>query len=83
MSTMLMISPLRLLQRGRGRLREEQRRFEIAAHQIVPGRRRDLADLRRIKRRGIVHEHVERAEAAHRELHERRQFAEIEQVGLE
>ena len=49
-------------QAGRGRLRQEQRRLQIAAHEIVPLRQRDLADRRRIEARRIVDQNVQAPE---------------------
>jgi hypothetical protein len=73
----------RLAQRGRSRLREEQRHLEIGAEQVVPVRRRDLADRRRIEGRGVVDEHVEPTEGAERGVDEPRQVGDVEQVGLD
>ena len=56
-------------QAGRGRLRQEQRRLEIAAHQIIPLRGRDRADRSRVERRGVVDQYVEATECAQRRLH--------------
>ena len=49
----------RRAQRRQQRLGQEQRRFEIAADEIVPLLRRDGAERRRIKIRRVVDEHVE------------------------
>jgi hypothetical protein len=68
---------------GRRRLREEQRRLDIRADQIVPARDGDFPDRRLKKRRRVVHQTVEPAECLNRLLNERRQFGDIEQVGLD
>ena len=53
---------LRLAQRGRRGLREEQRRAHVGADEVVPVARADLADGRRIERRRVVDQRVEPAE---------------------
>ncbi len=80
---MLTIEPCVFLQRGRGRLGQEQRRLQIGADQIVPVLDIDVADHRRIERRRVVDERVELAECLHRLLDQRRQLADVEQVRLD
>ena len=57
--------------------------LRLRAQQVVPRGRRDLADLRGVESRGIVHQHVERAEVRDRELHQQRQLRDVEQVRLD
>ena len=74
---------LRLAQRRRGGLRQEQRGAQVGAHEVVPGGRGDLADRRGEERRGVVHQRVEPAEGGERLLDQRRQLGDVEQVGLD
>jgi len=46
--------PALLRQAGRRRLREKQRRFQVAADEIIPLRKGDLPDRGRVKTRRIV-----------------------------
>ncbi len=80
---MLTIAPCVFLSAGCRGLGDEQRRAQIGADQIVPGRRRDLADGCRVERRGVVDEPVETSEALDGLVDDRRQLVEIEQVRLD
>ena len=70
-------------QRGRRRLREEQRRLEVGPHQIVPVDLGDIAHRCRVERRRIVDEDIERTEVARRDLGQRLQLTDIEQIRLD
>ena len=67
-------------QLGRGRLRQEQRRTQVAADQIVEGGRGDRAERRRIETRGVVDQHIEAPEGADRGRDYRRDRRDIQQV---
>ena len=71
-----------LPQRRRRGLRQEQRRLEVGAHQVVPVGGVDLADRRRVERRRVVDQRVEAAVGAERALDQRRQLRQLEQVRL-
>jgi hypothetical protein len=75
--------PAGLAQRRRGRLRQEQRRLEIGAEQVIPGLWRDLSQGCGVESGGVVHQHIQRTPGASRKLHELGQSAEVQQVGLE
>ena len=79
---MLMISPPRALQGGGGGLRQEQRRLEVGAHQVVPVDLGDIAHRGGEEGRGVVDEHVEAAEGLDRARHQARQLRHLEQVAL-
>jgi hypothetical protein len=83
MSVMFTMQPPLRLQVGRRGLREEQRRLEVGADQVVPGRRVDSADFCGIEGRGIVHQRVEPAEAGRDGFDQTRQGVDVEQVGGE
>src|SRR5690242_19312010 len=68
---------------GRGGLRQKQRRLEVSAHQIVPINLGDVTHGRRIARRCIVDQYVERAEVARRYVGEHPQLTDVEQVRLD
>ena len=80
---MLTIAPWAFLQRGRRGLRQEQRRLEVGAHQVVPVGGVDLADGRGMERRRVVDQRVEPAVGAERALDQRRQLRQLEQVRLD
>jgi hypothetical protein len=71
------------LEVGRRGLREEQRRLEVGADQVVPGRRVDSADFCGVEGRGVVHQRVEPAETGHGGFHQARQGVDCEQVSGE
>ncbi len=74
---------LRLAQRRRRRLRQEQRRAQVGADQVLPVLGGDVADRRLEERRRVVDQRVEAAEGGERLLDDRRQLGEVEQVGLD
>ena len=75
---MLMISPACRARRRRS-LRKEERRGRFA-HEVVPLRRRDAADRRRVEGRSVVDQHVESPVALQRRVDQRRQRVEIAQI---
>ena len=72
--------PARLAQRGCCGLREEQRRPQVRADEVVELRGSDGADGCRIKSRSVVDEHVNAAVAGDGLRHERRQAVDVVQV---
>ena len=75
---------LRLAQRRRGGLREEQRRLQVGADQVVRMPPAVMSPTRRLEeRRRVVDERVEAAERLHRLLDQRRQLGDVEEVGLD
>jgi hypothetical protein len=67
----------------RGGLRQEQRRAQVGADEVLECVPRDLADRRRIEGGGIVDEHVERAEGADDGGGQRLERGEIGEIGAE
>ena len=80
---MLTIAPCVFLQRGGRRLREEQRRAQVGADEIVPVLDGDLADRRGEERRRVVDQAVEAAEGRQRLLDQRRELGDVEEIGLD
>jgi hypothetical protein len=72
-----------LFQFGRGGLRQEQGRDQVAAHQVVPVLHGDGADRGRIEARRVVDQHVEPAEGGDGLVDQARQTVDVEQVGLD
>jgi len=72
----------RAQRRSRG-LRQEQRRAQVRADEIVELRVRDRADRCRVERGRVVDQHVEPAEAPERGLDQRRQAIGVVQVGAD
>ena len=73
--------PARLAQGRRCGLRQEQRRAQVGADEVVELCSRDAADRSRVERGRVVHEHVEPAEASQRRIHQRGQPLDVVQVG--
>jgi hypothetical protein len=69
-----------LAQLRRRGLREEERRAQVRAHEIVPLLRRHAAERRRIERRCVVDERVHATERSDCAGHDARQRGEIEQI---
>src|SRR5205823_15051356 len=67
--------------RRRG-LREEERRAQVGADEVVPFARADALEWRRVERRGVVDEAVEAAESRGRFVDELRKRGEVEKIGL-
>ena len=65
---------------GRGCLREKQRRLEVGPHQVVPVNLGNIAHGRRVERRRIIDEDIERAEVARRNLGQRLQLTDVQQI---
>ena len=69
-------------QMRRGSLRQKQRRFEVAAEQVIPRRQIDLAKRRRKKTRRIIHQRIKPPKTGDCCRDQQRQLRNIEQIGL-
>jgi hypothetical protein len=74
--------PAAALQPRRRGLRQEQRRLEVAADELVPVGFGDLADRGGVEARGVVDEDVEPAPRGRGALDDARQRGRVEQVAL-
>lgn len=74
---------VRQTQGGCSRLREEQRRFEIRADQIVPIFERDFSNGCRVKRRRVVDQNIELAEMPTSLFHQVAERGRLEQIARE